>query len=206
MLTKSTARLIVLVLMTSFVELSDLASAQSRDSNPQPIPRLEEYETEKIKNDFLGHLKDHRSVAYRKESVISKYVRDTNLHNEMQKEYEEVESEMSAIREKYNGAVTMPNGIVDRTHHLDMKRHELTSAKSLLAIRMTLWVEEYDVLSRLEEAEREFKTKTLSKADYRSEERQLRERLFQLRITSQLGQLEWQLSQSLSRIEMKLPR
>lgn len=205
MLTKSTARLIVLVLVTSFAGLPDLTSAQSRDSNPQPIPRLEADEVERVKNEFLGRLKDHRSVAHRKESVLNEYARDANLHNELQKEYEEIESEMAAIREKYSGRV-MPDVIVDRIPFLDIKRSELSRAMKSVGLGKTLLVEEYDVLSRLEETEKWFRTKAIPKTDYITEERRAREELFQLRIAKQLDQLEWQLSQSLSRIEKKLQR
>lgn len=205
MLTQSTARLIVLVLITSFVGLSDLASAQSHDSNPQPIPRLEEHETEKIKNEFLGRLKDHRSLAHRKQSVINQYVRYTNIHNEQQKEHEEVESELSALQKQYASAGTMPREVAHHVARLANKQFGLTSMVELLDLGMSLSLEEYDVLSRLEEVEREFKAKTLSKADYRAEERQLRERLFQLRLAERLGFLEWQLSEALRRIERRLP-
>ncbi len=107
MLTKATARLIALAFMILIWGLSNVASAQSRDSNSQPIPRLEEHESEKITKEFFGRLNEHRSVAHRKQSVINEYARGTNLNNELQNEYEELQSQISAIQEKYS-AGTMP--------------------------------------------------------------------------------------------------
>lgn len=203
MLTKSVARLVILVLLPSFVELSELALAQSQNPDPQPTPRLEEYETEKIKDEFLGRLNDHRSLAHRKQSVINQYVRYTNIYEGQQKKREEVENELSALRNQYTSAETIPRHAVIRVAHLDNNLFGMLSMLELLELRMSLSVEEYDVLSRIEGAEREFKNKALSKADYRAEERQLRERLFQLRLAERLGFLEWQLSEALRRIEQK---
>ncbi|MBX3349099.1 MAG: hypothetical protein KF747_10175 [Nitrospira sp.] len=203
MLIQSTTRLGILLLMASFVELSDLASAQSHNPDPQPTPRLEEYETEKIKDEFLSRLKDHRSLAHRKQSVINQYVRYTNIYKEQEKEREEVASELSTLQKQYASAGTMPNLTVIRVAHLDNNLFGILSMLELLELRMSLSLEEYDVLSRIQEAEREFKNKALSKTDYRAEERQLRERLFQLRLAERLGFLEWQLSEALRRIEQK---
>lgn len=69
----------ILVLITSFVGFTDLAGAESRDSNPPPVPRLETFEVESIKNEFLSRLKEYRSVAYRKESVNKEYARLINI-------------------------------------------------------------------------------------------------------------------------------
>ncbi len=71
---------------------------------------------------------------------------------------------------------------------------------------MALSVEEYDVLSRLEEVERGYKAKAISKVDHITEEKRLREELFHLHLVRQVDQLELRLTDGLCRIERQLNR
>lgn len=203
MLTKTASPLAFLVLITPF-GFPDLAEAESRDSNPPPVPRLETFEVESVKNEFLSRLKEYRSVAYRKESVNKEYARLVNVRNELQREDEEVESEMAALRSKYSSAAVIPKDIAHHVSLLDTQRDQLSRLIKSIDFSMNLLVEEYDVLSRLEETERGYKAKAIQKVDYISEERRLRDELFQIRIARQLDQMKWQLSEGLSRIEKKL--
>ena len=97
-----TASLLAFLVLYSVLGFPDLAGAESRDSNPPPVPRLETFEVESVKNEFLSRLKEYRSVAYRKESVNKEYAKLGNVRNELQQENEEVESEMAALRSKYS--------------------------------------------------------------------------------------------------------
>ncbi len=206
MLTKSTDWPIILVLITSFIGSSDLVRAQSRDSNPQPIPRLDTYEAESVRNEFLSRLKDYRSIAFRKDLIIKQYAKLTKTLTEFQQKNEKIEVELEALRSQYEPAATIPKTVAYRVSDLDSQRDQLYRLIKSVGFQVDLLVEEYDVLSRLEEIEKGFKTKSIPKADHIIEERRAKEELSQLRIARQLDQLEWQLSQSLSRIEKKLQR
>lgn len=204
MLTKSTSHLAVLVLMTSFVGLPELVSAQTRDSSPQLIPGQERSEAESVRNEFLSRLRDHRSVEFRKESVSKEYAKLAKGLNELQQKNEKMESEFEALRSQYESATVIPRDIVHRISILDNQRDQLSRLIKSAGFQMNLLVEEYDVLSRLEDVERGYKAKAIPKVEYVSEERRLREELFQLRIVRQLDQLELRLTEGLSRIEMKI--
>lgn len=111
---------------------------------------------------------------------------------------------MAALRSKYSSAAIIPHEMAARVSLLETNRDQLSRVIKSIDFSMNLLVEEYDVLSRLEETERGYKAKAIPKVDYVSEERRLRDEPFQIRIARQLDQLKWQLSEGLSRIEKKL--
>lgn len=202
MLSKAVSLLAYPVLLISFVGLQDLAEAQSRDSNP--VPRLETYETESVRNEFFTRLKDHRSVEYRKESAIKEYSRLEKILNDFRQRKEKTDSEIEALRSQYESATIIPAVESYRIARLDSQRNQMSRLIKSARFQMDLLVEEYDLLSRQEEIGKGYKTKQIPKVDYISETSRVREELFQLRLIRHLDQLETGLAEGLGRIERTL--
>jgi hypothetical protein len=136
--------------------------------------------------------------------VIKEYAKLAKGLNELQQKNDKMDGEFEALRSQYESATVIPRDIVHRISILDNQRDQLSRLIMFAGFRMDLLVGEYDVLSRLEEVERGYKAKAIPKVEYVSEERRLREELFQLRIARQLDQLELRLTEGLSRIEKKI--
>lgn len=202
--TRFTSYLTFTVLITSFIGAPDLASAQSSDSSPQPIPGQKRADPQNVRNEFLSRLKDHLSVAHRKEAVINEYARRAEDLKALQQEMVQVQGEIESLESKWGKASSIPRDAANHVIRLGTRRQELSDSMSSNRVQMELLVEESAVLSRLEEVEREYKAKAISRVDYVSEERQLRQELLQLRMARQVDQLREGFTSGLVRIERKL--
>lgn len=206
MSTKSIARLIVLVLLTSFVGMSDLARAQSRDSNSQLHLGQDNSVSQNVRNEFLSRLKDYRSMAHRKESAFKEYAQTAESLNELRQEQKKADDLFATLRSKYISATVIPKEAATQIFQLDVQRAGLSNSINFASILADLSIEEYDLLSRLEDVESGYKGKAISKLDYEAEERRLTGELSQIRIAKELESLRYKLVDGLIRIERVLGR
>lgn len=206
MLPKSTSHLTILVLITSLIGFPHLASGQPRDSSLQPVPVQERFDPQNVSSEFLSRLKDHRSVVLRKESVSKRYAQIEKFLKDSQQRKEEVDRKLATINSTYDSAQDFPDHVVDQLSVLAPRSKILSIWVQSGTALLDLLVEEYDVLSRLEEVEKKYKAKAISKLDYVSEERRLAQELSQLGIARQLEDLSLRLADGLHDIESKLNR
>jgi hypothetical protein len=198
-------RLALLILLSLSIAPLDLALAQSLNSTGQRIiPATERTDSESGSSEFLSRLKDYRSVALRKESVSKEYARLEMILNASLRVKEKVDGELAAINSRYGSAQELPDQIVDRISLLAPKSENLSNQVNSRTLQLELLVEEYDVLSRMEEAEKKYRAKAISKPDYVSEKRQLMQELSQLRIARQVEDLGLRLADELHYIRSEL--
>jgi len=98
--------------------------------------------------------------------VSKEYSRIENFINSSRQRKEEVDGELAAMKSRYGSAQHLPDEVVDRISTLAPESAKLLNWIKSGTLLLDILVEEYDVLSRMEEAERKYKAKAISQLDY----------------------------------------
>lgn len=174
--------------------------AKNQGSDSPSAPLKAPAPNEGNREEFLSRVTELRSLAKRKEALVSSYAGLAQLLKEVQSEAEGIETELSAMKSDKNPDIVK----IARGRRLLIRSRIFSKLKDSGQFYMDLLVEEYDILSRLEELEAGYKAKAITKGDFASENRGLKEELFRLKTARQLHGLETGLIEGLGQLEEQL--
>ena len=177
--------------------------AENQAGGSPPAPLKTTAPNEGVREEFFGRLTDLRSLARRKEAVITQYAGLAQALKESQPVAEEIETKISAIRRSSKNRDATPSEI-SQVGFLDITGRAHSKSQYSAQFHMACLVEEYDILSRLEELQAGYKTKAITKGDLASENRGLKEELFHLKTAQQLDRLGLDLMEELGELEKRL--
>lgn len=171
---------------------NSVALAEADHLSPSAVPLREKADTEIFHKDFSGHLAEFRSLAQRKDAVEKEYVRLAQIMRDVQLEQAKVDAEIKGLQSR---GINHENA--NHTLRVAVERDLLVLSRTSAKAMLDFLVEEYDILSRLEELDVMRKANAITASEYLSENRSLREALFHQASSRQLERLNMNLNDRL---------
>jgi hypothetical protein len=154
------------MVFTALAEPNESREIGRSGSSKQPL------DAKAIRESFFSHLNDLKSIAKRKEFLLNNYMGLTEAIQKLETVKAENQEELaSLVRQNEQGKRDIFS--TAKIKRLRATGRRLENEALSLTIFSEHCVEEYLVLSSLEELEAKYKAKSLSKADYLQERRDL---------------------------------
>lgn len=175
--------------------------AENQGNHGSPAPPVAADNKDGIREEFLARLADRRSLAKRKEALVAAYGDRVHLRKEFQDHLDKLDSQIASLQ---SDSLSRSPSQHYQLQLLHSRRRQLQNQLTHIYHAMGGLVAEYDVLSRMEELESSYKNKGITKADFTSEDRGLREELDHVAAERQMGYLREDVMDGLAEIERQI--
>lgn len=175
--------------------------AENQSNDASLAPPVVADNKDGIREEFLARLADMKSLAKRKEALVVAYGDRVRLRRKFQDHLDKLESQIASLRSE---ALSPSPSQRYQLQSLRSRTRQLQNNVTHNHHSMDSLVAEYEVLSRMEELENSYKAKGITKADFTSEDRGLREELAHLNAERQMNYLKEDVMDGLAEIERQI--
>lgn len=175
--------------------------AENQDSSSVSVQFPEADYKAGIQEEFSAKLTEMRSIPKRKDALVAVYGELARLLTNFKDHIDKLDAQISTVESKGASAT-----LSDRQHILLLRAMARQRQQHLnyTRIHMDSLLAEYEVLSRMAELERSYTAKEITKADFTTESRSLREELSQVTAERRMNSLGEEIMDGFAHIENQM--
>ncbi len=179
--------------------------AENQDRRLPSAPPIVSDNEDRIREGFMARLLEIRSIEKSKDAVMSRFGDLVRFGRNLQDRLGKLEGQIISLESKASAGGLSQSELNHQQVLLNSKRTHQNHVTNNI-IHMDSLVAEYDVLSRMEELENNYKAKGIAKADFTSEYRGLKEELAHIQKNRQMIYLREDLMNELVAIKNQMIR